>query len=90
MTNGLSGPHVPLPIPCYHGDTSQLKPRDQEISIKDSLVDTGVGGINRHQQDPLVCRGKGSEMGDRELSNTGGLCPWDLEALFSPVGVVLF
>lgn len=57
MTNGLSGPHVPLPIPCYHGDTSQLKPRDQEISIKDSLVDTGAGGINRHQQDPLVCGG---------------------------------
>lgn len=45
MTNGPSCPHVPLPFPCYHGDTSQPKPRDQEISIKDSLVDTGVWGI---------------------------------------------
>lgn len=44
MTNGLSCPHIPLPTACYHGDISQLKSRHQEISIKDSLVDTGVWG----------------------------------------------
>lgn len=54
MTNGLSCPQVPLPTLCYHGDTSQPKPRDQEISIKDRLVDTGVWGINVNQQDPSI------------------------------------
>lgn len=44
-------PQVPLAL-CYHGDSSQPKPGDQEISISDSLVDAGIWGLSLNQQDP--------------------------------------
>lgn len=63
MTNGLSCPHISLPTPCYHGDISQLKPRDQGISMRDNLMDTGAGGINM-SQGPSVCWGLKGDSGD--------------------------
>lgn len=79
MTNGLSCPHTPLPTPCYHGETSQPKPRDPEISMKDYLMDTGAEGINMSQQNPSICQGMEGE--------SGGKGDWGLR--YKQVGFVL-
>lgn len=78
MTNGPSCPHVPLLTLCYHGDANQPKPRDQEISIKDSLVDTGVWGTDKILP---------SIEGESGVGRTGGDGNWGLR--YKQVGFVL-
>lgn len=88
MTNGLSCAHVSLPTPCYHGDTSQPKPRDQEISMKDNLTDTGAGGLSIRQEDPSIhqrLRGKVVRRTEDEGTNRWPLS-LKLEAPFLSTG----
>lgn len=71
-------PHISLPTPRFHGDTSQWKPRDQEISMKDKLMDTGAGGIDM-SQGSSTCSGSEGE--------SGGMRNWGLR--YKQMGFVL-